>query len=562
MAVFTNYESYLKEDNIYIHHTLENAENVIIFLANQQANLLVRNLKSIKEPISNIRFELTVKEAVGVILSKHSIRRWCYSCFLRDNNTPVGTIENASYICRSAFTVRRLKEQLVDNTIDEASRAVINAIRERFYRNVESQILTALEYKFHNLKFKISKELFASINSLLVSVIVAFFHPLLGIIVAVGSFIVTLIWSVDVNSKDWRNKIADEIYYTIDKNKDDLFWKIEDNLQNMFDGTSEALSIVLDKVNDFQRCLKQTDQTKLVHEWKKRNAFKNLFQKHPSVLTYLAGTRNGSSVVKVFLTGQGKRDDELKLHENYPAVNFEFVDVDTGCKDILKNMENIEKLEQSGPEIDNETHEKMKEVIKRHAEQIFANHSSVIGIEISNVMSRHDKMRNELCIVLLCLDESILPYGESPLPENLDGYPCDIRKEFVRFGHCVGCQTLNIGCSIGIPLVKLAGSVGFFVKSNDSIQGNFKSGFLTAAHVAIKPCAELYEHKSLLSQNPLANMSHEIVHPSYADNSANVVIGKVIESFFGNYGRNGTGIDAAFIQTNQRNLGGTCMTVF
>lgn len=300
----------------------------------------------------------------------------------------------------------------------------------------------------------------------------------------------------------------------------------------------------------------------VVHEWKKRNAFKNLFQKHPSVLTYLAGTRNGSPVVKVFLTGQGKRDDELKLQEHYPAVDFEFVDVDTGCKDILKNMEKIEKLEQSGPEIDNETHEKMKEVIKRHAEQIFANHSSVIGIEISNVMSHHDRMRNELCIVLLCLDESILPYGESPLPENLDGYPCDIREEFVKFGHCVGCQTLNIGCSIGIPLVKLAGSVGFFVKSNDSTQGNFKSGFLTAAHVAIGPCDELYEHKSLLSKNPLANKSHEIVHPSYADNAANAVIGKVIESFFGNYGINETGIDAAFIQTNQRNLGGTCISVF
>lgn len=225
-------------------------------------------------------------------------------------------------------------------------------------------------------------------------------------------------------------------------------------------------------------------------------------------------------------------------------------------------MEKIEKLEQSGPEIDNETHEKMKEVIKRHAEQIFANHSSVIGIEISNVMSHHDKMRNELCIVLLCLDQSILPYGESPLPENLDGYPCDIREEFVKFEHCVGCQTLNIGCSIGIPLVKLAGSVGFFVKSNDSTQGNFKCGFLTAAHVAIGPCDELYEHKSLLSKNPLANKSHEIVHPSYADNAANAVIGKVIESFLGNYGINETGIDAAFIQTNQRNLGGTCISVF
>lgn len=225
-------------------------------------------------------------------------------------------------------------------------------------------------------------------------------------------------------------------------------------------------------------------------------------------------------------------------------------------------MNEIEKLERSAPEIDKETREQMNEVIKRHAEIIFANHSSVIGIETSNVRSHKGEMLNELCIVLLCLDESILPFGELPLPENLDGYPCDIRKEFVMFGHSSGCQTLNIGCSIGIPLVKLAGSVGFFVRSNDSFQGSSKIGFLTAAHVAIEPCDELYEHKSLLSKNPLANMSHEIVHPSYADNAANVVIGKVIESFFGNYGKNGTGIDAAFVQTNQRYLGGTWHTCF
>lgn len=49
-------------------------------------------------------------------------------------------------------------------------------------------------------------------------------------------------------------------------------------------------------------------------------------------------------------------------------------------------------------------------------------------------------------------------------------------------------------------------------------------------------CNELYEHKSLLSENSLANMSHGIVHPSYVDNAANVVIDKVIESSFRNYG--------------------------
>lgn len=262
LTVFTNYESYLKEDNIYIHHTLENAENVIIFLANQQANLLVRNLKSIKEPISNVRFQITLKEAIDIILSKDSIRRWCYSCFLRDKNTPVGTIENKSYICRSAFTVGRLKKQLVDETIGEASGAVIREISFRVYRYIESSILRDLELKFHNLKFVISEELFASINSVLVSVIVAFFHPLLDIIVAVRSLIVTFIWSVDVNSKDWRDKIAEEIYSTIDRNKVYMLRNIEDELQNICWGTSEVLSKVLKKVEDFQRCLKQTDLTK------------------------------------------------------------------------------------------------------------------------------------------------------------------------------------------------------------------------------------------------------------------------------------------------------------
>lgn len=297
----------------------------------------------------------------------------------------------------------------------------------------------------------------------------------------------------------------------------------------------------------------------VVNEWKKREVFKNkdFLKTNPSVLTYLAGTRDGVHVVKVFLTGDGKGNAEFQLRKDYPEVSFEFVDVDKGCE---KSLENTERLQQSASEIDNETRRKVNEVIKRHAEKVFANHSSIIGIEIGSVRSDNDGKPNSR-IVLLCLDESILPYGESPLPLKIENYQCEFRREFVMFGHCADCQTLNIGCSIGIPSVKSAGSVGFFVRSNDS-QGSFKNGFLTAAHVAIKDCDELYERRSLFSKHPLASMSHEIVHPSYVDNNANVVIGKVIESFFGNYGPNGTGIDAAFVQTNQRTLGGMHVCFF
>lgn len=292
----------------------------------------------------------------------------------------------------------------------------------------------------------------------------------------------------------------------------------------------------------------------MIYEWKRRKVFKNDFlKKFPSVLSYLAGTRDGAPVVKVFLTGDDKKDVKFYIREHYPTYHFEFVDVDTESKKISEDMEKIEQFEQFAPEIGKETRTQMNALVKRHAQKIFANHSSIIGIEISSV--RSITLQNELCIVLLCLDECILPYGESPIPKTLEGYPCDVRKEFLMLGHRGGCKTVNIGCGIGIPSVKLAGSVGFFVRSADST-GISRSGFLTAAHVAIENYDELYEHSSLLSKHSLARECHKIIHLSYADSSVNNIIGEVIESFFGNYGPTGTGIDAAFVQTDQQILGG------
>lgn len=289
--------------------------------------------------------------------------------------------------------------------------------------------------------------------------------------------------------------------------------------------------------------------------------YDNNLKKLPSVLTYLAGTRNGTPVVKVFLTGDDNKDAAIYIHEHYPAVLFEFVNVNMESKKILEDMEKIEKCEQFAPEIGKETRTQMNACIKRHAKKIFANHSSIIGIEISSVRSFCNTLLNESCIVLFCLDECILPYGESPLPKTLEGYPCDIRKEFLMLGHRGGRKTVNIGCSIGIPSVNLVGSVGFFVRSTDSTDSS-RSGFLTAAHVAIENYDELYENSSLLSKHSLARESHKIIHLSHDDNSLNNIIGEVIESFFGNYGPNGTGMDAAFVQTNQEILGGICFLSF
>lgn len=105
------------------------------------------------------------------------------------------------------------------------------------------------------------------------------------------------------------------------------------------------------------------------------------------------------------------------------------------------------------------------------------------------------------------------------------------------------------------------GSVGFFVKSNVPSLIPV-SGFLTAAHVAIKELDKLHDEKALLSECKqrkrceFAKQTHFIVQPAWPHSDGGKPVGEVVESFCGNYKPYGEGkynpsfgMDAAFIKT-------------
>lgn len=190
LTVFMNYESYLKEQTIYIHHVLENAEHVI-------NKSLGTDTDSFSVSVLAISINTIIQEATDKILSTESIKRFCCDIFLWDKNVAVGTTEDASYSCRSIFTVRRLKEQLVERTLHKTAEALGSEICSGILKHVESDFQTNLEQSFSDLKFKISDELFEKITSVVVFIIlVAFNNPLLGIIVALSTLVATFIWSV------------------------------------------------------------------------------------------------------------------------------------------------------------------------------------------------------------------------------------------------------------------------------------------------------------------------------------------------------------------------------
>lgn len=285
---------------------------------------------------------------------------------------------------------------------------------------------------------------------------------------------------------------------------------------------------------------------------------KSQLHKYPSVIKYIIGYKGNDKMLKVYL-----RNDDEKTKEFFKTcwsddTKIEFVVRKTEKKS--KEIENIQKCETYAPPIDAPTMNQLNEIIEDQGEKIFARHSNVVGLEISNVRCAGDIKKEEPCIVLYSLDKTLIPFGEKPLPESIGGWPCDVREDIVMLGF-KECPTncpfprynhFMKGCSIGNPLMKDSGSVGFFYKSTNPTN-TLGSGFLTASHVAVNGFERLYNQSPLSLNNTLYHQDHDIVHPSRegydASNSDNKV-GKVVESFLGNYELGSFGLDFAVVKCN------------
>lgn len=195
----------------------------------------------------------------------------------------------------------------------------------------------------------------------------------------------------------------------------------------------------------------------------------------------------------------------------------------------------------------------LKEFIQRNAKKIYAKYSNIVGMRISCVSRFGDTKTDSHGIILYCLDKSIIPFGENPLPEHLAGWPCSYREDFFMFGKCPeDCLSTNYklpepGCSIGIPLCACSGSVGFLYESINP-NNEFGSGFLTASHVAIKDFKELYHDETPLSNHFRRFTKYLIVHPT-CQNDHYQVVGEVVESFIGNFGTSGKSLDIAIVRS-------------
>lgn len=314
----------------------------------------------------------------------------------------------------------------------------------------------------------------------------------------------------------------------------------------------------------------------MIELWEKREIIKAkdrvLWKDHPAFIKCIAGhNKYGKEVVKVFLRGQKpeKIDEKENLRKCFKVskeFELDLVYADTKSEELKTTNDEIRFNELRTKAIDEPTRKELSEIIQKHGDKMYARFSMIVGIGISRVRYVDGKVLEEPCICLYCLDKHFVPFGEKPLPDNIEGKPCDKREDLVMFGKCFSeCKASDItipepGCSIGIPKVDSSGSVGFLVKSENPIY-SLKRGFLTVSHVAIEHFAVLYKDKSLMSTHPLSKTQNFIVHPSWEDEKQNnIIIGEVVESFCGTYGLNG--LDFALVKIYNQTQNGNIKIIF
>lgn len=272
-------------------------------------------------------------------------------------------------------------------------------------------------------------------------------------------------------------------------------------------------------------------------------------------------------------------------------VHLEFVNVE----EINVKGEDEEKKDykRKTPAAAESTKEDLMQIIRENGWKILAKYSNVIGIRVGQT--------KPYCITLCCLDRTIIPFGEQPLPESIAGYPCYVREDFFIFGTCplnctndlpkpgcsigvpekrdaecstgvpethgAGCSIRvtakhGAGCSIGVTAKHGAGSVGFFYESKKG--SKYGSGFITASHVAIENRYRLRYQDILMSNYILKKNeikpTHNMVHPKCKIHKGEEhIVGEVVEAFFGKYKLSQTlseGLDFAVVRTKSSRQGG------
>lgn len=262
LKVYRKYKQYIEANGIILHHVYENVDELAKVLAYRRVTSYCDYLRSFVDIFPTELINAKIGIAINELLTRQKISDICAEASIIYKTDLVGSVHSDPYICYSTFTVQQIKEALVNETLTKAGKALGSKICQDILKYIEDLVSAKLSEEFRSFSFQISNTLHHVFENVFVGAIVTFFYTLSGIFVSIFTFIITVFSPVNVNSRDWRRKVANEIYENIDKKRWSIKQFAQNQIQKFRQRTVDDLEKIVFTLHEFTKQINPMDTRK------------------------------------------------------------------------------------------------------------------------------------------------------------------------------------------------------------------------------------------------------------------------------------------------------------
>ena len=245
LRVFKKYKHLIATQHVLLHHESEthydifNSSGMHILSC---ANNIIKAFAALTDEV----IETILRKSASKAWSWEIIEELSYKADLRNDNNHVGNVNSAEYRCRSAKTVNKMRDMLMKDTWKASMKCLISQIGPEIHQYIESLLKISIDDTITEQLLDIFIYEEDIMNTL--------FDFLIYFISSVWKYIVTFIWTVDVNSKTWRIQVSQDLYETIDSKRESLIRILVTRTQKAYKSLPDDLNQVSERILKTASC--------------------------------------------------------------------------------------------------------------------------------------------------------------------------------------------------------------------------------------------------------------------------------------------------------------------
>lgn len=260
LNVYEKCKDVVDKRDIFLQHIYEDFDEIAKLSACKKISSYEDFVQEMVDTFSTDNLRRVIDLAMNKVLTRANITEVCFEVVVRHDHSYVGTVESEPYICRYSGNVGGIKRVLTEDTLCNTAKLLGSEICKGILWHIKDVVQRKLSIEFMEIRYYISDAIFAEIEKTIKGVVIEIFRTLYGVLVTVTTFIITIFRPVDVNSKQWRRQVADEIYENISEKMGSLRDSVLENLKKICRKTREDFIFMASELKEFHKEIIPKDQ--------------------------------------------------------------------------------------------------------------------------------------------------------------------------------------------------------------------------------------------------------------------------------------------------------------